>query len=160
MNTGLQKLAIVVRDLLEVDESIIMIGRENFRIDDFVSQQIVVEMLAPASRINKAETYDGDSESMEYSQRFVAPCTINFYGNTAFQDATNFSLLIQSQAGYELQRDNEISVYSIGQLADVKLLTGEQYSDRIEISLYVQFSVAVSVDTLRIDTVQYTILED
>lgn len=160
MNLGLQKLGIVIRDLLSVSESNIFIGRSGFRREDLTGRQIVVESIGPATRLNNAEVYDGTAESMEYSQRLLAPCTINFYGDTSYADATNFSLRLLSQAGVELQRDNELSVHGLGQLTDVKMLTGEQYSGRIEVSLMIQYTISINVDTLRIDEEQFTILED
>jgi hypothetical protein len=160
LNTATVQLAIFLRDLLMLSESVINIGRQNFNRNDFTSLQIVIDTIGGATRLSGNNTFDGVTEQIEYAQQWQAPCTINFYGDGAFQEATKFSLLIQSQAGYELQRDNGITVFESNALTDVRSLTGEQYSERYELGVNVQYTISAKVDTLRIDTAQTTIIED
>lgn len=154
MNTALKKLAITLRDTTGFNESDIFIGRHGFRVGDFSGRQVTIDSTGPATVTTISELFDGDSEEMTYSQRISVPCTINFYGTTAYEDATKFQLLIRSQIGYEYQRDNGISVYKVGQLIDVKMLTGEQYNGRIQLNLNVAITISSTVDTLYIDTAQ------
>jgi hypothetical protein len=154
MNTALKKLAIVLRDTTGFSESDIFIGRNGFRVDDFSGRQITVDSTSPASILSVSESYDGDAEVSTYSQQLSVPCTVNFYGSSAYEDATKFSLLLRSQAGYENQRDNGISIFDVGQLIDVKFLTGEQYNGRIQLNLNVAITISTTVDTLYIDTAQ------
>lgn len=160
MNIATKQLALFIRDLLVLPESVINIGRENFDREDFTALQIVVDTLGQATPLSKNESFDGVAEEIEYAQQWQAPCTVDFYGDGAFEEATKFLLLVQSQASYELQRDNGISIYHSSALTDVKSLTGEQYSERYQLALNVQYTISAKVDTLRIDTAQVTIISE
>lgn len=154
MNEALKQAAIFVRDLLDYDEQLIRIGRLGFDIDDFETAYIGVDSLGSAVRLGSGESFDGDAEIITYQQQWRAPVTLSFYGAGAWGRATNFSLLVKSQKAYELQRSQGIGVFQTSQLTDVKILTGQQYGERIEISFNVQYSISADVETLRIDTAQ------
>lgn len=152
MISGLKLLGLFVRDLLVQPEgSVVQVGRNNFRRDDFTALQVVVDTLGASNLLASSEKFDGELESMAYTQSWSMPCIINFYGDGAAAEAIKFSNIIQSQAGYELQRDLGLTVYDVGTITDVKLLTGEQYSERIELALNIRFTTTTNIDTLRID---------
>jgi len=46
----------------------------------------------------------------------------------------------------------EIGVFQASGLTDVKMLTGQQYGERQELTLNVRYATSANVDTLRIDT--------
>lgn len=154
MNTVLQNLAKFIRDLMSFSEADIFIGRQGFRVDDFSGRQVVVDSTGSIIPKTVSSKFDGTAEEMTYSHQIITPCTINFYGDSAYSDATAFVLSVRSQSGYELQRDIGIGVYDIGQLIDVKMLTGEQYNGRIQVNLNVLSSISLAVSTLRIDTAE------
>lgn len=155
MNQGLTLLGQFVRDLLAQPEgSVVQIGRENFRRDDFLSLQIVIDSIGSSSMVGTSEDYDSTAEVMKYSQAWKMPCVVNFYGTNSFQEAVKFSALIQSQSGYELQRDAGLSVFEVGALNDLRFLSGEQYSSRYELALSIRFTITEDVSTLRIDEAQ------
>lgn len=160
MNEAVKQLSLFIRDLLNIPESQIKPGRLGFVRDDFKALQIVPDSLGAAERLNSAESFDGELEKTTYAQQYRSPCTINFYGDGAYGQAVQFSLLAQSQKGYELQRDRGVTIYEVGTLTDVKALTGEQYSERYELALNVQITLSAEVDTLRIDTLQSTLPVD
>lgn len=154
MNTVLQNLAKFIRDLMSFSETDIFIGRQGMRINDFSGRQVVVDSTGSIIPKTVSSKFDGTAEEMIYAHQIMTPCTINFYGDSAYSDATTFVLSVRSQAGYELQRDLGIGVYDIGQLIDVKILTGEQYNGRIQVNLNVLSSISLAVSTLRIDTAE------
>jgi hypothetical protein len=155
MNQGLTLLGQFVRDLLAQPESdVVQIGRENFRRDDFLALQIVIDSIGASTMVGSSEDYDSTNEVMKYSQVWKMPCIVNFYGTSSFQEAVKFSALVQSQAGYELQRDAGLSVFEVGALNDLRFLSGEQYSERYELELNIRFTIAEDVSTLRIDEAQ------
>ena len=154
MNTVLQNLAKFIRDLMSFSESDIFIGRQGFRVNDFSGRQVVVDSTGSIIPKTVSEKFGGTAEEMTYSQQIMTPCTINFYGDSAYSDATTFALSIRSQLGYELQRDLGIGIYDMGQLIDVKMLTGEQYNGRIQVSLNILSSINLAIETLRIDEAQ------
>lgn len=153
MNGGLVLLGRFVRDLLGMPEgSVVQLGRKNFRRDDFTGLQIVIDSISPFEMVGTSEKYE--SEVITYTQAWRGPCIINFYGDAAYSEAVKFSALIQSQAGYELQRDLGVSVYEVGTISDLRFITGEQYSERYEIELNIRFTTSENVSTLRIDEAQ------
>jgi hypothetical protein len=141
-----------VRDLLQHPENLIKIGRDGDDIADFTVDYIAVDSIGAAIRQGSGEKYDGVTEVMTYAQQWQAPVTLSFYGDNAWDNATKFGLLIQSQASYELQQSLGIGVFQASQITDVKILTGQQYGNRYEIAINVQYSISANVDTLRIDT--------
>ena len=160
MNVATKQLLIFIRDLLSIPEATIKIGRENFKREDFTALQIVIDTLGQAIPISRAEEFDGELETTQYSQQWQSPCTVDFYGDDAYNTATDLLLLMQSQLGYELQRDNGVTVYESSSLTDVKALTGEQYSERYQLGLNVQYTLSKTIATLRIDTAEINIINE
>ena len=160
MNVATKQLAIFIRDLLTIPEATINIGRNNFIRDDFNLLQIVVDTLGESKPLSRSNKFDGTLEETQYSQQWQSPCTVDFYGDDAYTTATDLLLLMQSQLGYELQRDNGITVYESSSLTDVKALTGEQYSERYQLGLNVQYTLSKTIATLRIDTAEINIINE
>jgi hypothetical protein len=150
----LRKTAMFIRDLLAYDEQLIRVGRQGYDIDDFTIGYIAVDTLGPAQRLGGGEVFDPVAEVMEYQEQWRAPVTISFFGDGAWQRATDFSLLLRSQKAYELQDLLGIGVYLTSGLTDVKMLTGQQYGERQELTVNVQHSSGINISTLRIDTEQ------
>lgn len=160
MNQSMKLTALFIRDLLDYDEQLIRIGRLDSEIDDFETNYIGVDSLGAAQRLASGETFDGTAESMNYAQRWTAPVTLSFYGADAWDNATRTSLLIQSQKSLELQESLGLSVYLASNLTDVKIITGQQTGNRIELQLNIQYSIGADVDTLRIDTAQIDLITE
>ena len=154
MNESLRLTALFIRDLLGYNEQLIRIGRQNYDIDDFNIGYIGVDSLGAAQRLASGEKYDGNTERMSFQQQWQAPVTLSFYGAAAWSTATRFALLVQSQASRELQEALGLGVYQASGLTDVKMLTGQQYGERQELTLNVRYATAADIDTLRIDTAQ------
>jgi hypothetical protein len=157
MNEALRKTAMFVRDLLGYDEQLIRIGRINTDIEDFTTAYIGVDSLGQAMRLSNGQGYDGDAEIMTYCQQWLAPVTLSCYGDGAWDRANRFSLLTSSQKGWELQKTLGIGVLLASGITDVKILAGQQYGERQELTLNVLYSVTADVDTLRIDTARFEI---
>ncbi|MBE0469593.1 MAG: hypothetical protein IBX55_08835 [Methyloprofundus sp.] len=155
------KLARFVRDILDQPEfAVVQIGRQNLRRDNFSDLQIIIDSLGAAKRLNASEKYDGNTELMTFAQQYSAPCTVNFYGDDAGTMAEKFALLAQSQKGYELQLLHKIAVFNVSSITDLKLLASEQYSQRFEVALQVQYTISADVEMLRIDTAQTKTITD
>lgn len=160
MNEALKQTAIFIRDLLNYDEQLIRIGRQNFDIEEFETAYIGVDSLGAAQRLAGGRSYDGAEESETLQQQWRAPVTVSFYGDGAHSRAHDFALRIGSQPSLELQEAQGIAVYQSSDLTDVKVLTGQQYGERIELTLNVQYSTSVEISTLRIDTPQFEVLTE
>lgn len=151
-------LARFVRDLLPHAENYIKIGRQNFDRKEFELPYIVVDSLAGDVPLSSSEQYDGETETMVYSERVSRLCTFDFYGPTAHTLCRNFRLLARSQASLELQEALGITVWHPGAATDVKSLTGQQYGERMQLECQVHYSPSLVVDILRIDTAQLRII--
>ena len=160
MNSVLKKVALFVRDLLTYNEQLIKIGRQNSTITDFDIAYIGVDTLGQSLRLATGEKYNGTTEVMTHSQKWTAPIVLSFYGDGAWDRAANFGMLIKSQAAYELQQTLEVGIYQISNLTDVKILTGQEFGERVEINFNVHYAVSIDVDILRIETAQLDIISE
>ena len=151
------RVAKFTRDLLEVDEQLIRIGRQNFEREEFETAYIVIDAIGAALRSGSMETYDGDAEQLSLGAIWKGPVTLDFYGDDAYTRANDFSLRMRSQAARELRRALGISIYQVSGITDVKALTGQQYGERMQVTATVEISNQVTIDTLRIDTAQLEI---
>lgn len=154
------KMQLFIRDLLSYNESLILRGREGHNLNLFNDNYIVVDGIGPSVPLAKKDEYDGTLEMMTYSALYQRPLTIDFYGDNAYDNAKNFSLLVRSQQAYELQTANQITVKNIGTVTDVKALVGSIYGNMIQIELNIMFTESVDVETLRIDEAQIQIKVD
>jgi hypothetical protein len=57
MNQLVLKTALFTRDLLEVDESIIKLGRSNMIVDNFTASQIVIDILGSVTVQTSSEKF-------------------------------------------------------------------------------------------------------
>jgi hypothetical protein len=153
------KVAIFVRDLLQVDEQMIKFGRDNWYQESTTPDVIVIDELS-ALPIGRTEDYDGDTESMRYGERTRRTVTINFYGDTAYQHVQSLKLLQASQASYELQRDLGIAIMQHTNVADLRQTIGTEFSSRYEMTLVMRETEAANVATLRIDEPQFTVIDE
>lgn len=160
MNEALKQLSIFVRDLLSYDEQLIRIGRNNFERKDFSRPFIVVDGIGPQSRVSRVDGYDGETETQTLGARLSAPCTLNFYGDGAYDRAVDFMIRIASQSSLELQKAQSITIYRASALTDIKALTGQQYGENIELQVNVEYNQIIELSVKRIDTAQINIISE
>jgi len=154
----LKSTAIFVRDLLSYDESLIRIGRLNFVLDGLESNYIAVDAISPAVRLGGGQYFDATSEVMEYQEQWRIPVIISFYGTSAHTNANNFRLYLQSQNSIELQETLGIAVFKGSSVMDIKNLTGQNYNNRLDLTINVEYSISADIATLRIDTAETTLI--
>lgn len=157
MSPILVAVAKLVRDLLDYDEQLIRIGRQNFSREDLETAYIVVDALGQAVQASSLETYDGTAEELKLGAVWRGPVTLDFYGANAYTRAMEFSLRSRSQAAYELKQTLGINALHPTGPTDLKALTGQQYGERVQLEMAVEYSTDVTIDTLRIDTAQIEI---
>ena len=157
MNESLRLTALFISELLQYNEQLIRIGRQNYNIVDFSIAYIGVDSLGAAQRLASGETYNGADEEMTYQQQWQAPVTLSFYGDNAWATATRFALLIQSQRSFNLQKSLGLGVYQVSALTDVKILAGKKYGERQDLTLNVRYATTADIDTLRIETAELQI---
>jgi hypothetical protein len=153
------QLSKFVRDLLDHDEQLIKQGNDNFEREDFTFDYIVVSEIS-AIPISIPKTFDADTEFMKYGALMSASMTIDFFGSEANTKKNHFILLANSQKGYELQRDMQLTVSNPSAVTNLKQLTGTQYSPRFQLALNIRYNETTDVKTLRIDTAETEITFD
>lgn len=154
MNTVTQQLAIYTRDLLTLPEGVVVImGRTNIpRGADTETLQISVDQLAQSTPLTDSYTYDGQGEVMAMNQLWRALMTIDFMGDDAYNQVTRFIALNRHQKGFELKQALEIDLQLVSGITDLKMLQGQQYSERYQIELTMMHNISLDIDTKRIDT--------
>lgn len=153
----LTAVAKFVRDLLNYDEQLIRVGRQNFEREQFEAAYIVVDALGQQARVASSETFNGDTETMSLCALHRGPVTLDFYGAGAYNRAIDFSLLMRSQTALELKKGLGVNILQPSALTDAKALTGQQYGERVQVEMVVEMSTGATLATLRIDTAQLQI---
>jgi len=151
-NEGIRKTALWLRDLLNYDESLMYLGRQNFEREDFETPYIVLDSLGAGSLKASNIDYDGDAEIHYLGLLYTLPIQIDFYGTTdAHPRAMKMIALRRSQLARELQKTYKLSVYAPTNITDAKALTGQQYGERIQVEMNVEYLHVENIDILRID---------
>lgn len=154
------KVAILIRDLMKKPETEILIGRQDILQKDFKTGYIVVDTLGASTREAGNEKFDGVTEVMTFNDVFKTEITVEFFGWTAYANAEKLTGLLRSQAAIDKKHDLGINLYRVSQLTDVKQLTGQQYGNRLQMTMIAEDNRTVSVETLRIDVAQFRILTE
>lgn len=148
------KLQLFILDLLSYSEALIKRGRVNFEQVDFETNYIVVDGIGPAVTLSRSEIFDDAEEELTISRRVSKPCTIDFYGANAFVNSDSFIAMMGSQLARDLQDTIGVTVGSVSNITDVKALTGQQYGERLQLAVNLQYNISKIVPTLRIDEAQ------
>lgn len=155
-----EKLRYFVGLLMDMDKQFVVKGRENKFQEDYKTDYVVVDDLAPSERISGSLDFDGDAEVQKISNNYITTFTIDFYGTSAYDKSNEFVLMARSQKAYELKKVLGIGIYQVSSIQDLKKLTGQQYGNRYQVTLKVEDSRAVEIDTLRIDEAQIETITD
>lgn len=146
------KLADYVTDLMDFDETKVIVGRENAAQETFANDYIVVDTLATVPTSHSRE-YDWDLEKENRTTSLQGTFTFEFYGPNAETNAYKFVNIVSSQKGKDLQKTNGITLYRPSSVNNLKQLAGNKYFDRIEIEIIVQYNQSFEIDTLRIEEI-------
>lgn len=156
----LKAVARFVRDLLNYDENLISFDHTEEIMADKVTSYIVVNSSNVADKLSSGRAYDGDAEIMTYSNSYQQPIILEFYGENAYTNASDFSLLSDSEKARKLKRQHGISISRVSTSTDVKKLLGYQFGNRVDIEFNINYAPTIDVETLRIDTVPTEFTED
>lgn len=154
------KLAILIRDLMKLNEGIVLIGRQDILQKDFKTGYIVVDQLGASMRTASGEKYNGTTEVMTFGDSFKAEMTVEFFGFTAYDNAKKLTGILRSQAALDLKHDLGFDVNRVSSVQDVKQLTGQQNGNRLQMTMMAEDNQTVDVETLRIDVAQFKILTE
>lgn len=143
------------------DDSITtVLGRENYKYNDFTQDLIVCDELTPITPITNNEKFDGLSEIMTYSSLVNQIVTVDFYGDNAYLNATKYMALLMSQKATELKSVNKLTVYPAKTITHLTELVGSTYYKRYQLELNIMYPIQVDIETKRIDTPNMQFLID
>ncbi|WP_373073907.1 hypothetical protein [Sulfurimonas sp.] len=150
-------LAEYITELMSFDADKVIVGRENGNQKIFSNDYIVVDTLSVLPQAHGRE-YEYDTEIETRRTSFQGTFTIEFYGPNSETNAYKFTNIQSAQAGKDLEKSKNITVYRPSSLNNLKQQLGNKYFDRIEIEILVQYNQSFEIDTLRIEEipVEYT----
>ena len=151
------KIANYVQSLMNDENLIIIVGRENYENIDFNQDIILIDSLTPARNVSALDSYDGLNEKETFTTYFNQLFTFDFYGNNAYTNANKFIALLRSEKASWYLKDNNISMLNSNSIIDLKDLLGTDYTNRYQVEVSVNYFVSTIIDTLRIDNVDWEI---
>lgn len=146
------RTALVVRDLLGVDESTIRIGRSDWERETFDTEIIAVDVLGTATAVFQGQRYDGTAEQLQQVATYRVPMVIDFFGPDAFGRAARFRLAMQTEKAQALQAEHQITLGHVATLNDLSGLVGTQRTGQVQATLTALYTTAQTDDVKRIDT--------
>jgi len=149
-----------VRDVLQFDETKIIIGRLNFIQDNYSTDRIYIDTLAPRQNLGSNENFDGDLETMKYITTFKQVFTIDFIGPALDTNVNDFINLQNSERAILASEENSIRVLLSNNINNVKDLKGKIYYNRTQLEIMVTFSEQTEIDVPRFDTAQTVLTID
>lgn len=151
------QVADFTKALMNDEELIIILGRENFENVDFTQDIILIDSLTHARNISSTDSYNGTDEIQTFTTYFNQLFTLDFYGDNAYNNANKFIALLRSEKANWYLKDYKLSMMNANSLIDLKDLLGTDYTNRYQVEVSVNYFVNVDIETLRIDSVDYAI---
>ena len=151
------QIADFTKALMNDEDLIIILGRENFENVDFTKDLILIDSLTPAKNISAMDSYNGTSEIQTFTTYFNQLFTLDFYGDNAYTNANKFVALLRSEKANWYLKDYNLSMLNANSIIDLKDLLGTDYVSRYQIEVSVNYFVNVDIGTLKIDTINYEI---
>ena len=151
------QVANFTKALMNDNNLIIILGRENFENVDFTKDLILIDSLTAAKNISATDSYNGTSEIQTFTTYFNQLFTLDFYGDNAYTNANKFVALLRSEKANWYLKDYNLSMLNANSIIDLKDLLGTDYVNRYQIEVSVNYFVNVDISTLKIDTINYEI---
>ena len=151
------QIADFTKALMNDEDLIIILGRENFENVDFTKDLILIDSLTAAKNISATDSYNGTSEIQTFTTYFNQLFTLDFYGDNAYINANKFVALLRSEKANWYLKDYNLSMLNANSIIDLKDLLGTDYVNRYQIEVSVNYFVNVDISTLKIDTINYEI---
>lgn len=153
----MEKFRLFLVELLSFDTTKILFGRYNFEYIDFNDNIIVIDsftsqMLATQDSFNNVDT--------RYINSFIRhTATIDFFGKDAESTANKYIALSRSQLATDLIYKYKVKPYYFTNYQDLKMLSGTDYNNRIQITLFVDENIQVDIPEypLTANTINYII---
>lgn len=151
------QVADFTKALMNDNNLIIILGRENFENVDFTQDIILIDSLTVAKNISAIDSYNGTSEIQTFTTYFNQLFTLDFYGDNAYTNANKFVALLRSEKANWYLKNYSLSMLNANSIIDLKELLGTDYTNRYQVEVSVNYFVNVDISTLKIDTINYEI---
>ncbi len=133
--------------------SAVLIGRENATRKHFMDNIVVIDSLTPAKVVGTSSDYDGALEEETLTTYHNGEFTLEFYGKEAYRNAYDFVGKTISQKHKDAQREFGLTVLNAKVTNNMKQVLGNDYFDRYEVGVSVQWYHTVIVNTLGITSI-------
>lgn len=158
MNEQLRLVAVFVRDLLSLTEDEIEIGRANDIITNNGETIVGVDSLLDSVPVASSKNFDDVAEEEQITVKSRLTVTLSFLGDNAYYLKKQYQLMSVSQHALNLQEKMGIECLKPFRSTDVKLLTGNQFRNRIDLSFNLLYNDSIKIATYRIDNPIFTVL--
>ena len=154
------KVADYVQDVLAESDETVIIGRDNFIQDNYSTDRIYTDSLAPRQNLGSSEVFDSVAENMKYKTTYKQIFTVDFVGPNAETNANNFINLQSSERGVLSRETNQFNVLLGNNLTNIKDQKGNEYYNRYQLEIMVIFTEETQIDVPRFDEAQYVLTVD
>lgn len=145
----MEKFRLFIVDLMNVDDSSVLFGRENFEYIDFNTNIIVIDSIVSDTRA-LVDSFDSVNDKGIFTTVVRYTTTVDFFGKDATESANKFLALCRSQLALDLSAKYKITPHTSISYQNLKILSGTDYENRIQLTLYVD-------DCLSFDTPLYAL---
>ena len=153
-------LANYVTELLNYDETKILVGRENATQKTFEDDYIVIDTLSPAQNLTTLKKYDGVNETLNITNILKGTFTLEFYGKDAYMNVYKFLAMQNSQLAKDLEKKYQIMVGKGENINNTKQQAGGRYYNRYEVEVVIQYDETLQIEALRIEEIPRAFLEN
>jgi len=153
-----RRVMMLIRDLLDVNESLILPGRNNKPQGDFNTNFIEVDTLGPDTPLAATEDYNKNTEIMTHNVNAFQVMTVDFFGDDAHLNAATFRVLMRSDKALQIAKTLGIGIKAVTSFINLRQLNGQQYENRVQVEFGVHYNSTVELNVLRIDTAQLEFL--
>lgn len=147
----LKKIANFTKDLLQFDESLIILARKNFDRKDVNANYIVIDNIF-SRPLGKNVKFDGSTEIQSLTTRFLGDFQILFYGLNALDNAILWQNMLASELKFTLELEHGIKVYNTSSHNNLRIEDGTNFDNLYQCDFKVKYDETTLINTLRIDT--------
>lgn len=151
MTDPILQIMLFTRDVMELDEKFIINGRSNYEKLNFNDDLLVVDGIPAYNAQSTTSKYDGQKEIQTISTLYSSEYNVTFYGEKALDNAVKWQALAKSERGLQTMIKYGISIYNVKSIQDIKLLTGTQYKNCLQIGFTMDYIEKNEIETLRIE---------
>jgi hypothetical protein len=159
MRNILNKVRDFTIQLLNYDESLIVLGRKNWKREDVTVNLIVIDGIN-RTPYGTFKQWDEESEIETISTRYVGDFQILFYGDNAAENASTWRNMLMSELAFTLQSQLGITIKRTTSSNDLRIEDGTDFNNLFQADFKVVYDEQTEISTLRLETAEVQFLND